>query len=56
MQAEVIRALSDPEVKQKLQVQGLEARPGTAAEFSQFIDDETRKWGEVIRAAGLRGE
>jgi tripartite-type tricarboxylate transporter receptor subunit TctC len=56
MQAEVIRVLADPEVKQKLLAQGLEARPGTAAEFGKFIDDETRKWGEVIRAAGLKGE
>jgi tripartite-type tricarboxylate transporter receptor subunit TctC len=56
LQAEVIRALADPEVKQKLVVQGLEAKPGTAAEFGKFIDDETRKWGEVIRAAGLKGE
>jgi tripartite-type tricarboxylate transporter receptor subunit TctC len=43
-------------VKQKLAVQGLEARPGTAAEFDKFIDDKTRRWGEVIRAAGLKGE
>ena len=56
LQAEVIRVLGDGEVKQKLVVQGLEARPGTAAEFGKFIDDETRKWGEVIRAAGLKGE
>jgi tripartite-type tricarboxylate transporter receptor subunit TctC len=56
MQAEVIRVLADPEVKQKLLAQGLEARPGTATEFGKFIDDETRKWGEVIRAAGLKGE
>ena len=56
LQAEAIRVLADPEVKQKLLAQGLEARPGTAAEFGQFIDDETRKWGEVIRAAGLKGE
>ena len=56
LQAEAMRALADPEVKQKLLVQGLEARPGTAAEFGKFIDDETRKWSEVIRAAGLKGE
>jgi len=56
LQAEIIRVLGDPEVKQKLIVQGLEARPGTAAEFGKFIDEETRKWGEVIRAAGLKGE
>jgi tripartite-type tricarboxylate transporter receptor subunit TctC len=56
LQAEAMRALADPEVKQKLLAQGLEARPGTAAEFGKFIDDETRKWSEVIRAAGLKGE
>jgi tripartite-type tricarboxylate transporter receptor subunit TctC len=56
LEAEVIRVLADPEVKQKLLVQGLEANGGTGAEFGKFIDDETRKWGEVIRAAGLKGE
>ena len=56
LQEEVGRALADPEVKQKLLAQGLETRFGTAAEFGKFIDDETSKWGEVIRAAGLKGE
>ena len=56
LQAEVIRALADPEVKQKLVAQGLEAKGGTAAEFGKFIDDETRTWSQVIRAAGLKGE
>ena len=56
MQEEIGRALADPEVKQKLLVQGLEAHGGTAAEFGKFIDDETRKWSEVIREAGLKGE
>ncbi|UZE51968.1 tripartite tricarboxylate transporter substrate binding protein [Rhodopseudomonas sp. P2A-2r] len=55
-QDEIVRALGDPEVKQKLLIQGLEARGGTAAEFQKFIDDETRKWGELIRQAGLKGE
>jgi tripartite-type tricarboxylate transporter receptor subunit TctC len=56
LQDEVMRALADPEVKQKLLVQGLEARGGSAAEFEKFIDDETRKWSELIRVAGLKGE
>ncbi len=56
LQDEVIRTLADPEVKQKLLAQGLEARGGTAAEFGKFIDDETRKWSGVIREAGLKGE
>ena len=56
LQDEIARALADPGVKQKLLAQGLEARPGTAAEFGSFIDDETRKWSELIREAGLKGE
>jgi tripartite-type tricarboxylate transporter receptor subunit TctC len=50
------RALADSEVRQKLLAQGLEPRGGTAAEFGTFIEDETRKWSGVIRAAGLKGE
>jgi tripartite-type tricarboxylate transporter receptor subunit TctC len=56
LQAEIVRALDSPEVKQKLLVQGLEARSGSAAEFGKFIDDETRKWSALIREAGLKGE
>ena len=55
LEREILRALGDDEVKQKLIVQGLEASPRPAAEFGKFIDDETRKC-EVIRAAGLKGE
>jgi tripartite-type tricarboxylate transporter receptor subunit TctC len=56
LQTEIMAALSDLDVKQKLVAQGLEVRAGTAAEFGQFIDDETRKWGALIREAGLKGE
>ncbi len=56
LQDEIGRALADPEVNQKLIAQGLEAHGGTAAEFGKFTDDETRKWSEVIREAGLKGE
>ncbi len=56
MQAEIVRALGDAEVRQKLLAQGLEPRPAPGAEFGRFIDDETRKWSEVIRKAGIKGE
>jgi tripartite-type tricarboxylate transporter receptor subunit TctC len=55
-QDEITRALADPEVKQKLVLQGLEVRSGSAAEFAKFIDDETRKWSGLIREAGLKGD
>ncbi len=56
LQAEINRALADPEVKQKFLTQGLEPRGGTPAEFQAFIDSETRKWTAVIRQSGIRGE
>lgn len=56
LEREIIRALGESEVKQKLVVQGLEASPRPAAEFGKFIDDETAKWGKLIREAGLKGE
>lgn|SRR6185437_2436152 len=53
---EINRALADDEVKKKLLVQGLEARPGSAAEFGKFIDEQTQKWSALIQEAGLKGE
>lgn len=56
LQAEILRALAEPAIKDKLTAQGLEVRAGSAAEFGQFIDSETQKWTKLIRDAGLKGE
>lgn len=56
LQVAINRALSDPEIKNKLLAQGLDAHGTTAAEFGTFIDEETRKWSDVIRKAGIKGE
>jgi tripartite-type tricarboxylate transporter receptor subunit TctC len=56
LQAEVLRTLAEPAIKDKLTAQGLEVRAGTAAEFGQFIGNETKKWTGLIREAGLKGE
>lgn len=56
LQTAVLRALGDPVVKGKLTAQGLDAHGTTAAEFGKFIEDETRKWTDVIRKAGIKGE
>jgi tripartite-type tricarboxylate transporter receptor subunit TctC len=53
---EILRALTDEEVKQKLLAQGLEPHGTSAAEFGKFIVGETAKWGALIREAGLKGE
>jgi tripartite-type tricarboxylate transporter receptor subunit TctC len=56
LQSEVLRALSDDTVKQKLLAQGLEAYPKSGTDFGAYIDRETDKWGGLIREAGLKGE
>jgi tripartite-type tricarboxylate transporter receptor subunit TctC len=53
MQSEIGQALSDTTVKQKLAVQGLDAHYLPGPEFGKFIDDESEKWGKVVREAEI---
>ena len=56
LNTEVNAALADAEVRRKAESAGLQLRGGTAAEFSAFIDSETRKWARIIKAAGITPE
>jgi tripartite-type tricarboxylate transporter receptor subunit TctC len=49
-------ALQRPDVLQVMASQGLEAETSTAQALTQRIAAETRMWGEVIRAAGIKAE
>jgi tripartite-type tricarboxylate transporter receptor subunit TctC len=54
---EIVAALQEPEVQQRLRQLGYE--PGGADEPAQvaaFIASEMRKWGDLIRRAGIRAE
>jgi tripartite-type tricarboxylate transporter receptor subunit TctC len=46
-------AMSDPQVKQKLADQGLTVAGDTPEHFRDYIGAETKKWGRVIKEAGL---
>ena len=56
LNAEVVKALGRPEVKERLV--GLGAEPGgtTPEEFSAFIRSEVDKWAKVVREAKIRLE
>jgi tripartite-type tricarboxylate transporter receptor subunit TctC len=45
--------LREPEVRAQLARLNIEPVGGTTDEMRTFVDAERRKWGEVIRAAGL---
>ena len=46
--------LAMPEIKRKLFDAGIEAGGGTPEEFGQLMNDEARKWGDVIKATGAK--
>ncbi len=51
---EITAALSLPEVKERALSAGAEPFPTSPQEFAAIIRDETRKWGEVVRNAGIK--
>jgi tripartite-type tricarboxylate transporter receptor subunit TctC len=51
-----IEAMRDPDVKEKLAVQGLTLIGDTPEHFRGFIDAETRKWAAVIKDARIATE
>ena len=52
----ITEALHAPEVRQRLNSQGLQIVAGTPQQFDQFIRDEIAKWGKVVRAAGIKAQ
>ncbi|MBX9840384.1 MAG: tripartite tricarboxylate transporter substrate binding protein [Xanthobacteraceae bacterium] len=53
---EVNAALADPAINARLLELGSVPRPGSTADFSRLIADETEKWGKVIKFAGIKAE
>jgi tripartite-type tricarboxylate transporter receptor subunit TctC len=54
IQQETAKALATATIKERLLSQG--AIPGgmTPAEFVRFINAETRKWAQVVKASGAK--
>ena len=56
LNAEMNKALSSPDVKQRLQEAGIEPGGGTPQHFSDFIQSEMVKWAKVAKDAGIQAE
>ena len=56
LQAAFVKVLAQPEVKEKLFLQGAEAASSTSAEFDRRIRDELKQWEYVIREAKIKAE
>jgi tripartite-type tricarboxylate transporter receptor subunit TctC len=46
--------LADPKATARFTEMGASLLPGTAAEFTKLVADETEKWGKVVKFAGAK--
>ena len=56
LQAEVAKVLARPDVTERLGILGFEAIGSTTAEFAKYIDEESAKYGQIIRDAKIKAE
>jgi tripartite-type tricarboxylate transporter receptor subunit TctC len=56
LNAEVDRALHDPDLVAKLAQQGINPAGGTPEDFQKVISAEIKQWTEVARAAAIKAE
>jgi tripartite-type tricarboxylate transporter receptor subunit TctC len=56
LNAEIVKVLNAPEVKDAWGKQGAQVMPMTVAEFERFLRDEIAKWGGLVRATGMKPE
>jgi tripartite-type tricarboxylate transporter receptor subunit TctC len=54
LNAETNAVLADAEMRKKAEAAGLQLRGGTSAQFASFIENETRKWAQVIKTANIK--
>jgi tripartite-type tricarboxylate transporter receptor subunit TctC len=56
LHAEATKAFSAPDTRDRLTAQGLTLPLGSPEDFSRHIAAETKRWGDVIRAANIKME
>ena len=53
---ELVKALAEPEVKERIAGLGAEPVGNTPAEYTAFMKEEIAKWTKVIKAAGITAQ
>jgi len=52
--ADVVKVLNSPDVREKMLAQGAEPSPTTPAEFAAFIAKERDKYAKIVKASGAK--
>jgi tripartite-type tricarboxylate transporter receptor subunit TctC len=56
LNAEVLRILAMPDVRERFQSQGVEPVGSTPEQFGEHIKSQMAKWGKVVQDAGVKAE
>jgi len=56
LNAEIVRALNSPDLRERLVSQGADPVGNTPEQYTAFMQNEIAKWAKVIQAAGIKGE
>jgi tripartite-type tricarboxylate transporter receptor subunit TctC len=54
LHGEIVKALSSPEVRDRLTAQGLDVIGNTPADFAKVIREDSARWGKVVKAAHVK--
>ena len=56
LNTEIVAALAQPDVRERLTDQGVEARSSSAEEFSRLLASDIERWAKVVQRAGIKPE
>ena len=56
LNAEIERALAQPDLRERFASMSVEIIGGSPEAFARYIDAESKRWGEVVRAANIKVE
>jgi tripartite-type tricarboxylate transporter receptor subunit TctC len=56
LNAGLVTILNSPELRQRMEDQGIDVTPSTPGQFLAHVKAETLKWAQVVRDAGLAAE
>ena len=54
LNAEVVKILKLPEVRERLQAMGIEIAGNSPEQFAAFMRSETTKWGRIVKDSGAK--
>ncbi len=54
LNAGILTAMTDPDVRAKLAQTGVVPAPDSPAEFARYLNEEYTRWGRIIREKGIR--